>query len=233
MRSHDKNKTEMVVNGILSRIIADKLGVGDRLPSEEELGEEFGVSRLCVREALRGLKFLGVLETGTRGGTRIRGVDFPLLNRVLGFQIAVSGLSYREVLDARVALELGALEHIAAQLEPEQLPDFEALMSDTRGMDDAARDCAFHRKLLGLGGNPVLNSFSQLLEIFFACAPGLSAPTADAAKHAEVEREHREIIEALRQRNPDLARGLLRRHLERWRKIDSVEAASPGKGNRA
>ena len=107
MRSHDKNKTEMVVNGILSRIIADKLGVGDRLPSEEELGEEFGVSRLCVREALRGLKFLGVLETGTRGGTRIRGVDFPLLNRVLGFQIAVSGLSYREVLDARVALELG------------------------------------------------------------------------------------------------------------------------------
>ena len=68
MKTKNASKTEQVVDEILSYIIDHKLTLHDKLPSEEEMTELFGVSRVCVREALRGLKFLGLVETGTRRG---------------------------------------------------------------------------------------------------------------------------------------------------------------------
>ena len=65
-----KSKTERTVNAILAHIINHHLGIGDKLPSEDELVSMLGVSRLCVREALLGLKFLGCCRA-TRGGERV------------------------------------------------------------------------------------------------------------------------------------------------------------------
>lgn len=69
MKNGNSNKTDQSIDRILSYLIEHKLKLNDKLPSEEELTELFGVSRVSVREGLRGLKFLGLVESSTRGRT--------------------------------------------------------------------------------------------------------------------------------------------------------------------
>ena len=203
---------------ILSYLIEHKLKLNDKLPSEEELTELFGVSRVSVREGLRGLKFLGLVESSTRGGTRIRQVDFSILSRVLGFQIAVSDLSYFQLLEARLSIELGVLDIIIDKITPQQLDELRAL-ADCARYDDTPeeiernyhRDCEFHRKLLEISENQVLIAFSNLLEIFF------TRRSASAEASQAGAREHFQIVEALETGNLELARGIMRSHLRKYK----------------
>lgn len=218
MKNGNSDKTEQVVDCILSYIIDNKLGVNDKLPSEEEMTTLFGVSRVCIREALRGLKFLGLVETGTRRGTRIRQVDFAILSRVLGFQIAVSDLSYYQLLEARLSIELGVLDIVVKKISEQQLTQLQELADCARKNDTPEEldrnyqlDCEFHRKLLEISGNEMLTSFSRLLEIFFS----RRAATCEMSQAAA--RDHINIVDALRHRNLELARGIMRSHLDKYR----------------
>lgn len=218
MTAKGSSKTEQVVDAILSYIIDHKLTLNDKLPSEEEMTVLFGVSRVCVREALRGLKFLGLVETGTRRGTRIRQVNFALLSRILGFQIAVSDLSYYQLLEARLSIELSALDIIIRKITPEQLKELRELADCARYGDtpeeierNHQRDCEFHRALLAISGNELLAAFSRLLEIFFSRRWATSAMSQAAAA------EHRGILDALEDRNLELARGIMRNHLAKYK----------------
>ena len=214
MKKSDSNKTEQIVDRILSYIIDNKLGENDKLPSEEQMADQFGCSRVCIREALRGLKFLGLLETGTRSGTHIRQVEYSLLSRVLGFQIATSDKSYYQLLEARLSLELSVLELVDKRATKEQLKKLEELADCTRKDNSPEelerthiRDCAFHRYLMEISGNSVLASFSRLLEIFF-----LRRYVADDLNYG-ASQDHLNIVIALRHHNLELARGIMRKHL--------------------
>ncbi len=218
MKTKNASKTEQVVDEILSYIIDHKLTLHDKLPSEEEMTELFGVSRVCVREALRGLKFLGLVETGTRRGTRLQQVNFALLSRILGFQIAVSDLSYYQLLEARLSIELSVLDIIINKITPEQLKELREIADCARYEDtpeaierNYQRDCEFHRALLAISGNELLCSFSRLLEIFFTRREATCAMSQAAAA------EHQGILDALENHNLELARGIMRNHLAKYK----------------
>lgn len=218
MKKNNLNKTDQSVDRILSYLIEQQLKLNDKLPSEEELAERFQMSRGSVREGLRGLKFLGLIESSTRGGTRVRQVDFSILSRVLGFQIAVSELSYFQLLEARLSIELGVLDIIIDKITPQQLEELRELADCSRHDDTSEaiernhrRDCEFHRKLLEISENQILISFSNLLEIFFSRR---SSSIADSQAGA---RGHVQIIDALKSKNLELARGLMRDHLHKYK----------------
>ena len=227
---HQKeSKTERTVNAILTFIINHHLGVGDKLPSEDELVSMLGVSRLCVREALLGLKFLGLLQSNTRGGTRLSEVDFRVLNRIIGFQISLLNYSFKQLLEARLTIELGALDMLSGKLGGKQLARLKKLAVTAVKDDDlssrARLDCAFHQELLRLSGNEILLSFSQLLEIFFfKYIEKAAVRNATAAPNDPGDSEHLALLEALEDGNTELARGLLRKHLGRYIRLASEDA---------
>lgn len=217
-----ESKTERTINAILTYIINNRLGIGDKLPSEDELVSILGVSRLCVREALLGLKFLGVLRSHTRGGTHLHKVDFKILNRVIGFQISLLDYSFKQLLEARLTIELGALDMLAGKLSAEQLQHLKKLSITSEDDEEdlctrARNDCRFHQELLSLCGNEILLSFSQLLEIFFFKYLEKTMPTIKKA-HSSLtgDSEHFALLEALESGNTELARGLLKKHLGRY-----------------
>ena len=217
------NKTEIVVDLILDYMITNKLKLGDKLPSEQEMTELIGVSRLCVREALRGLKFMGVVETGTRRGTCVKEVDFTRLSKALGFQLATSNLSYKQLLEARLLFELGAIDVIGINASPEQFDELERYALAIKGEEDVVaalqKDSEFHRKLMSFANNDVLSGFARLIEMFFSIEPEcLLDRKLKVTDNAEVANEHFMIIQALREKNIDLARGLMRHHLRKWDK---------------
>jgi len=217
----ENGKTDLVVDSILSYIISNRLRPGDKLPSEVELSRRFGVSRVSVREGLRGLKFLGLLKSTTSRGTELCEMDFGILARCLGFQIAVSDVSFQQLLDARLAIETAALELICGKLTEEHFSELEQLVDCARrdeSAEEVARDFqtdqSFHRALLKTSGNQVLVAFASLLSIFFSRA----FPKLGTAESIVAATEHRLLLEALRSNNLDLARGIMKQHLDRYRR---------------
>ncbi len=101
LESH--NKSEYVYIQIVKEIESGRYGIGDKLPSEQEIGELAGVSRASVREALSALRLVGVIETRKGNGTYVKSNKLNTGSEILtGFD---HGVNTFEVLEARKVIE--------------------------------------------------------------------------------------------------------------------------------
>src|SRR3954454_4666897 len=101
-RLSDKG-AELLRDGILSR----RLPVGTPLPSERELGEQFGVSRTVIREAVRALAAKGIVEARSGSGLRVSQIDEAAASESLSWYIRGGGFEYRKVHELRSMIEVG------------------------------------------------------------------------------------------------------------------------------
>lgn len=191
-----------------------RLRAGDPLPSEESLGRSFGVSRVSVREALRPLRHLGLLRSAPRRGLTLGELEPERLAECLDFHAAAAGYSDRELLRARMAIELGALPFAAAAMRADPalhgrllaIVDAPDLAGDARAYLEA--DLAFHRELLAACGIGPLVLFERVLAAFFSrfrrrvVGPGRAGRLAGIA-------HHRRLLAALRDGRVDAARAEL------------------------
>ncbi len=215
-----ESKSEQTARQLMAYAVESGLGPGDRLPSEEEMAKKFNVSRVSIREATNGLKFLGLLDSAPRRGTTIACMDFSRLAKYVGFQLAFSSMSEQELLEARLVVEVSQLEIAARKLTDESVKELNEIAvrcgrnsNSSKAVDGTIQaDYEFHRKLLDVGGNSALQAFSELLENFFRQLEAHPGTIEDSQRSA---REHLVIVEALQNENLELARGMMRRHLVR------------------
>ncbi len=90
-------------------ILSHKLSSGDRLPTESQLAETFGISRLSVREATKSLEFLGIVESKTGVGLSVGRIDMERVTEHLGFHAGLLDADPHQLIDSRVILETGVL----------------------------------------------------------------------------------------------------------------------------
>lgn len=207
---------------LLQMAIDGNMKIGDKLPGEIELAEKFQVSRVSIREAINGLKFLGILDAAPRRGTTIAALDYRRLVKYIGFQMAFSSMSEAELFEARLALETGMLELVAKRMTDATWMELRELAEACRRASDEPEavaasieaDMRFHRRLLELSGNGMLQAFVKLIEVFFLSSNRPPANRRDQENAAEV---HLMIVEALHDHNVELARGLMQKHLARHR----------------
>ena len=217
-----RSQSEVVVDGIKNMITSGVLSAGSRLPVEKDLAEELRVSRGSLREGVRALVSMGVLETRQGAGTYVTALDPATLLGPLAVLVdlqrpgnMVDLLSVRRVLEVegvgKAALRISDAELAAAG---EALAQMEMLLEhdvvDHQAVMEA--DVVFHRVIARASGNPTL---SALIE-------GLASRTLRArmwrALHEEgAERrthaEHQAILVALTARDPDAARLRMGVHL--------------------
>jgi GntR family transcriptional repressor for pyruvate dehydrogenase complex len=212
---------QRIVAQIEHRIVAGELKVGDQLPSERELAEQFGVSRIAVREAVKALRAKGLVEVMPGRGTFItngtEGVlrhSFGLLMRFGSTDGSANLVEVREILEP----ELAALA--ATRITDEQL----AALSEAVGIMDKALDDAdvfveadldFHLALAQATQNPII--------------PILLDPIIDLLREHRkrialvkggLERgqfHHKRILDALVRRDPQGARQAMHSHLQQVR----------------
>jgi GntR family transcriptional repressor for pyruvate dehydrogenase complex len=161
-----QSQTDVVIHEIKRLILAGKLGPGDRLPIEKDLAVQLGVSRGSLREGVRALVHLGVLETRQGDGTYVTSLDAALLLSPLGFlaelehgsntahlltvrrvlEAESAGLAAQYITDAQLDKLSAALHRADAALAKEQ-PDFDEFL-------DADTD--FHNLVAAATGNPAL-----------------------------------------------------------------------------
>lgn len=154
-------------------IMANKLVPGDRLPTETQLAETFGISRLSVREATKALEFLGIVESKTGVGLTVGRIDMNRLTEHLGFHTALLDVDPQQLIDSRVILETGVLPHVIKRMAND--PSIEAQLRNIVDKFYLARDLKtfikldieFHRTLLEASGLQPLVAFGDLLHVFF------------------------------------------------------------------
>jgi GntR family transcriptional repressor for pyruvate dehydrogenase complex len=208
--------SDKVAEMMLETILSNRLQVGDRLPSERELGEQFGVSRTVVREAVRALVAKGVIEVRSGSGLRVAAVDASAVSESMSLYVRGGRIDFEKVHEVRCLLEV----HIAG-LAAERAGDedvarlrevHERMVHEAEDVDAASLDdLEFHRRIALATHNELylvlMDSIGRsLIEIRRANLASGSAP-------ATLE-QHESILECIAGNDVEGAREAMAAHLE-------------------
>jgi DNA-binding FadR family transcriptional regulator len=198
-------------------IYSHQLRAGDALLSEAELARQLGVSRNSVREAVKALESMGILETRRGSGVFVKAFSFePLLNNLAyGLMGDVKDIS--ELLDIRRVLELAKVDAAIEFLTAEQLASFDTILQQMAEKAQAGEsfpeeDREFHRLLfINLANSMLL----KLIDVFWVAVRKAAErlPLADPMPH-KTYADHVAIVDALKARDVALARVALDHHYE-------------------
>ncbi len=215
--------TDEAIERIKGMIVSGALRPGDRLPKESVLAAELGLSRNSLREAVRALSLIRILDVRQGDGTYVTSLDPQLLLEAVSFVVdfhrddtVLEFLAVRRILEpAATAMACGLLDDATLDALDEQL----GALGDAPSVEElVAADLEFHRAIVRGAGNSVLCS---LLD-------GLSGPTTRArvwrglTQEDAISRtlhEHRAILGALRARDAEAARSWATVHIasvEQW-----------------
>ncbi len=217
--------TEGAIDKIRERIVSGAWGPGDRLPKESELAAELGLSRNSMREAVRALSQLRVLEVRQGDGTYVSSLEPGLLLESTGFIThLLLGDTELELYEVRRILEAAAAALAAGRIDAQEKTDLERSlerMGEARNVEELVEaDVAFHAVIARAAGNAVLTSLLASLATRTMRARLWHGREADGALN-ETRDEHRRIYEAIMAGDPELARANATAHIassERWLK---------------
>lgn len=185
----------------LRSYIADNgLRAGDQLPPEADLAEAFGISRLSLREGVKGLETVGVLRTRHGGGTYVEPFSFAPILENLPYAFQLEGRDLLNLLELRAALEEGLIARASEWIRRRDLEDLRGIATamgapDTTPEAISALDRQFHRRLYEPLDNPLVN---QMIDLFWDIFHRLhSATVAEPSAPAELAQMHVDIVDAL------------------------------------
>lgn len=200
---------------IRERIQKERLPDGALFMTESQLAAEYGTSRTVTREAVSRLQALGILEGRKRKGLIVR---FPDPLRL--FQNSLPSLvnspeDWRDLAQLRYALEVGAIELAVRAASDEQIEQLgiiateleKAVKKNPRSASAVQLDLKFHSLILEMTGSRLIAGMQQVLVEFFRTTPR-SKPSSDSAQR--ICWEHRELFEAIRERDVERARAMIR-----------------------
>ncbi|NOZ23882.1 MAG: FadR family transcriptional regulator [Planctomycetes bacterium] len=208
---------EAVAKALITYIATNNLRGGDQLPSERELVEMVGVSRLPLREALCILKGLGIVESRHGKGVFVRDLDvstiFGMLSPLLRTQAQVE---MPDIVEVRALLEASIAERAAAHRTEESLDVLRACLDGMRAnlMDIQTfidHDMAFHQELAKATSNPIFHVFMASITDLLR---EVQAKYPDKREYRETSiRYHEDILEAVQKQEGERARSVMEAHI--------------------
>ncbi len=210
---------EPVSSEITRRLVAyltsGEIEPGELLPSERSLAESLGVGRSYVRQALKSLSILGLVDGRQGAGTYLRRTDSPLLPLALEWGLLLGVKRTTDLIDARRHLEVLLAGLAADRRTGDQLQEMRrllAVMEQTAGTDEFVdADVAFHLEITAAAGNQslvqIMRAIRTLVEVWVyrvAHSPGTAAPTWA---------EHAAVLRSIEDRDPAGAREAMDAHL--------------------
>lgn len=210
--------TTEVARKLLDYLLAGRFEPGQRLPSERQLAEGLGVGRSVVREALKSLTLLGLLEVRQGSGTFLKSTESDLLPQVVEWGLLLGAKRTRDLVEARRYLEVIVASLAAQRRDAAAIEDLQLQLGRMRAADAdpeafVAADIAFHLRIADAAGNEtlyqVMASVRALLQVWISRV--MRGPDA---RFAETAHEHEVIFEAIRDQDEAAARVAMEAHME-------------------
>ncbi|HEY2948079.1 MAG TPA: FadR/GntR family transcriptional regulator [Micromonosporaceae bacterium] len=209
--------TDEAIERIKDMIVSGELRAGDRLPKEADLAERLGLSRNSLREAVKALSLIRVLDVRQGDGTYVTSLQPEVLLDTMGFVVDLHrDDSVLHLLEVRRLLEPPATAMAATKMSDAEIAELRAVLEPidgTTGLEELiAADLEFHRRIAAGSGNPVLASLIESLS-----APTLRARvwrglTQEGAT-ARTHEQHQAILQAIHNRQPDVAKAWAAVHI--------------------
>jgi GntR family transcriptional repressor for pyruvate dehydrogenase complex len=211
--------TDMIVERLINFIVDNNMKPGDRLPSERELMTQLSIGRSSLREAIKVLKAIGIVEVSIGAGMFVGRGDMSIIYGPLSWSVLMSESNLREVMESRRIIEVelaGLAAERAAEDEIKEIGDkLKALKDGVNSTEKRSiQDVEFHLGIARASHNSllyhILNTLHRLLQAMLAEA----ALTYHAGVQPSDEiTELMPIYEAIRSRNAQAARRAMETHL--------------------
>ena len=219
-----------IADQIRAAILGGRLEQGQRLPPERELAEQFGVSRVTVRDALRALEAMGLIEVrvGARGGAFVTAPSRSLMGQTMSDMMVMEAISPGDVVEARLVLELGTVTIACARATDEDIARLRELHERAREELAAKRytrelSWDFHALLAHATHNGAIDGLTHSFRSSLSMHP-IRTREGSRAFTRTVE-EHGRIVEALERRDGPAARREMALHLLRGTGLEKRESA--------
>lgn len=233
-----QSRASEIAEEVQRALLSSGLQEGERFMTEAELAQRYGVSRGIAREAVGRLRALGLLDSRQRKGIVVGRVDpvglvaraLPMYHQSARDLVSLARLRY--------VLEVGAIELAIKNATAEQIHQLAELagkFAEMRGKPaSAARanetDLAFHRLLLDMTGEPLIAGMHQVLAEYFHLETKASA--SRIAVDEATCWQHSAIVQAMKNRDVEQARALLRQHLQGIPELAEAHGSLPSPGSR-
>ena len=217
--TEDSLVSERILCFFKEQFAGGQLVAGDRLLPERELAQRLGVSRPTLREVMRALALLGVIEIRPGQKAVVTSPRADVLGEFFGVLLSMQPSIYEHVLEARIAIEcqaarLACVNAQAADLERLHRCLETILATASQEAAGAEADFAFHSALVLASHNEVLRFIHDAIASLVRRShqERRKAVIGDAVFLATLGDAHRQIVDAITTRDPDAAETVVRRH---------------------
>lgn len=203
---------------LLDYLLSGRVQPGQRLPPERRLAETMGVGRSVVREALKSLTLLGLLEVRLGDGTYVKRVDAEVLSQSIEWGLVLGPRNILDLLEARSHIDVILAGLAAERRDEEALDELRALLAEMDAVrDDAPRfvaaEAAFLRRVTDAAGNEVLGggmaTIRSLLQVWTARLPDEPEHVRDAIA------SYGQLADAMERHDPATARAAMGMAMDR------------------
>ena len=208
---------EIIIERVKNMILEGKLKVGDKLPSERELAEMFQVSRVPVREALKIMEFMEIIQYIPGDGIYLKYVDINDILSKIDFMFETSSDIISDLYEARQAIELKAVELAALKRTDADLRTMDKFIREMEedidnGGDGIKAATSFHTTICKASKNKVIARINDLLVSLTEISREKSLKRNGLSPVALFF--HKQILEMIKIQNVDGARNMMKAHLE-------------------
>lgn len=209
--------SEEIAQQIMDLIASGDLKPGQRLPSERDLCKNFGAGRSSLREALRCLSILGVLNARVGEGTTVASDGGKFLGKITEWRMITEKHDIENLLEVRIGLEGVSAANAALRATQKELEHLEELISQMKGAVQerkhfASLDLEFHLALARASGNDFLIDLISMIRS--QLARGLTKVLLLPNAIPLSLKEHIAVFEAVRKRDSEAARNAMHGHLQ-------------------
>ena len=206
----------------IERLILKKLKPGDKLPSERELAESLGVSRSSIRDAIRSLELMGMVEPRQGAGTIVREISSESLVNPLANVIKRKEELIGELLDFRKMLEPQLAARAATRVSPDEITEMEEILNRQEhklqgGESGVGEDSEFHYAVALASGNSVVLKVLDTLMDLLRGSRERSLQAEGRGRYSLAG--HRRILAAIKKHDSEAAKTAMRRHIEEVEEI--------------
>ncbi|NLB81160.1 MAG: FadR family transcriptional regulator [Clostridiaceae bacterium] len=214
----DKKAYENVISYTKNEILSGTLKQGQKLPPERELAEKLGVGRTSVREALRVMEILGLIESIQGAGNYITGNFGKSITEALSMMFLLQKTGGQKLNEVRACLELKAAELAIDNITDEETKSLEEILEKMEYArnegEEASLDKQLHYEIASASGNTVLlqmlSSISVLVEDFIKDIR--KSILSEEKNRTRLKQIHRDIVEAIINKDKTALRSGLKRH---------------------
>ncbi len=226
---------EQVAARIQQLIVDGHLRPGDRLPTERELAERFGVSRSSVRDAIRVLELMGLVEPRQGEGTVVRDLSPDAVVNPLASLLVRSRALLRDLWDVRRMIEPHLAARAAQHATEEEVARLQAILDRQRAKAERGElaveeDSEFHYTIATASRNQVILRILDVLMDLLRTSRERSLQVPGRLQRSL--EGHRRILAAIRRRDPAAAEAAMRRHLEEIEEVLAAGARAPSEPRR-